>query len=145
MQATGWTFRAQSAVAAGTTSLTITKPSGTVDGDIMLMWLTHKGASYATVPAGWTNVAQNISGSTRGELYWKRASGEGASYSITGLADTALGMIASYIGGKVSGNVVDVSDSIANAAGVYTSPQVTPTVPYTLLVSSIHAGGNVTV
>ena len=145
MQSTGWTFRAQSAVATGTTSLTITKPSGTVDNDIMLMWLTHKGASYATVPAGWTPVQQNISGSTRGELLWKRASGEGANYSITGLADTACGMIASYIGGLLSGNVIDVSNSIANAAGVYTTPQVTPTIKNTLLVASIHAGANVSI
>lgn len=145
MQASGWVFRAQSAVAAGTTSLTITKPSGTADGDIMLMWLTHKGAAYATVPAGWTLIQQNLSGSTRGELYWKRASSEGANYSITGLADTALGMIASYIGGLASGNVVDVSNSIANASGVYTTPQVTPTVKNTLIVASIHAGGNVSI
>lgn len=144
-QSPGWTFRAQSAVAAGTVSLTITKPSGTVDGDIMLMWLTHKGAAYATMPAGWTLVARNISGSTRGELHWKRASGEGANYAVTGLADTALGMIASYIGGLAAGNVVDVSNSIANAAGVYTTPQVTTTATNALLVASIHAGGNVSI
>lgn len=145
MQSTGWTFRAQSAVAAGTTSLTITKPSGTVDNDIMFMWLTHKGAAYATMPAGWTLIQRNISGSTRGELHWKRASGEGANYSVTGLADTALGMIASYIGGLLVGDVVNVSNSIANAAGTYTTPQVTPTISNTLILSSVHAGGNISI
>src|SRR6185295_43144 len=111
----------------------------------MLMWLTHKGASYATVPAGWTPVQQNISGSTRGELLWKRASGEGANYSITGLADTACGMIASYIGGLLSGDIVNVSASVARAAGVYGSTPITPTIKNTLIVSSIHQGANVVV
>jgi hypothetical protein len=143
VQSPGWTFRAQSAVASGTTSLSINMPSGTSENDIMLMWLTHKGAGYATVPAGWNLVAQNISGSTRGELYWKRAgAGEAGPYSVTGLADTALGMIASYIGGLLSGTVIDVSNSIANASGTYTTPQVTTTVPNALLVSSVHVGAN---
>lgn len=121
----GWAFRA-SATATGTTSLTISKPTGTLNDDIMVMSLVHKGAGYATVPAGWTLIAQNISGSTRGEVYWKRASSEGSSYSVTGLADTAVGAILSYEGGLLSGNVVSASSSQANAAGQANYAAFTP-------------------
>src|ERR1044071_6759308 len=113
----GWAFRAQSSVASGTTSLTITKPTGTLDDDIMVMFLVHKGAGYATMPSGWTSINQNISGSTRAEVHWKRAASEGANYSITGLADTAEGFIISYEGGLLSGSPVGTVVSRANASG----------------------------
>ncbi len=106
----GWAFRS-SATATGTTSLSISKPTGTLDDDLMIMCLVHKGAGYASVPGGWTLVEQNIAGSTRGEVYWKRASSEGSSYSITGLADTAQGAILSYEGGLLSGDPVVFAES----------------------------------
>ena len=143
----GWTFRAVSAVATGTTSLTISKPTGTVDDDIMVMVLCHKGAAFATMPAGWTVVPgmQALSGATRGEMHWRRASGEGASYSVTGLADTACGVILSYDGGLLAGDVVNVAAIRANASGVTGVGSITPTVPHTLLIGAACLGGNFSV
>jgi hypothetical protein len=137
----GWGFRATSVVVNGTTGLTISKPAGTVDNDCMFMFLVHKGAGYATLPAGWTPVIQDISGSTRGELHWKRASGEGANYAITGLADTARGCIISYSGGKLTGDIVAASNSSANAAGTRTTGAITVADPHCLYLGAVAQGG----
>lgn len=134
----GPAFRAVSAVATGSTSLTITKPTGTADLDIMLMFLTHKGAGYATMPAGWTVIEQNIQGATRGELHWKRASSEGANYAVADLADTAVGFIVSYPGCKTTGSPIDVSTSRANAIGANGVASLTATIANSLLVLSAH-------
>lgn len=128
----GWARRAISSVATGTTSLTITKPTGTVDDDIMVMFLSHKGAGFATVPAGWTLIEQDVSGTIRGEMYWKRAATEGANYSVTGLADVAIGGIISYVGGLLSGNVVHLSAKRVNAIGADGVGAATPTEDNTL-------------
>lgn len=135
----GWAFRSVSAVATGTTGLTITKPAGVVDDDIMLMALSHKGAGFATVPAGWTLIEQDVEGVSgiRGELYWKRASGEGANYSITGLADSACGLISAYTGGLLAGDPVDVSVVRANASGTNGTDPFTTTVPNAIVVMMV--------
>jgi hypothetical protein len=139
---TGWAFRSVSSVATGTTSLSITKPTGTADNDLLVMCLSHKGAGYATVPAGWTLIARNISGSTRGEMYWKRAATEGSSYSITGLADTACGFIVAYQGGILNGSPVVTSASAANPSGTETAPSVTTTAYGQMVIVMVAVGAN---
>jgi hypothetical protein len=139
--APGWGIKQRSISATGTTSLSITKPNTTVDGDIMIMCLSHKGTSYATMPAGWTLVAQNISSAIRGEMYWRRASGEGASYSITGLATAAQGHIVTFTGGLTSGDIVVSAVSQANAtAPANIAPAVTTTLPHQLIFGMVAAG-----
>lgn len=139
----GVAFRAVSAVATGTTSLTIDKPAGTADNDIMIMTLSHQGAGFATVPAGWNLIQQDIQGSTRGEMYWKRASSEGANYSVTGLATAARGVIASYTGGLTVGSPV-LTSSVGKDAGSTTTgaPTISTTIPDCLLVHGLASGGN---
>jgi hypothetical protein len=111
-----WVFRAQ-ATASGTTDLTITKPTGTIDGDVMIMILAHRGAGFATLPAGWTVIEQEVSAAgARAEMAWKRASSEGANYAVADMANVAVGAILTFIGGLASGDVVSASTVRANAA-----------------------------
>lgn len=116
----GWTRRIGSggtSVASGTTSITITKPTGTVDGDILVMGLVHKGVGYATMPAGWTAIEQQISGATRVELHWKRASSEGANYTVTGAATTIRGVLNAFGGGSLATNPVSAHTHQVNVGG----------------------------
>ncbi len=65
-------------------NFTVNKAGGTVDGDIMFMFLTIYIATPPTVdsiPAGWTLVATNTTTNMRWYVYYKIASGEGASYA----------------------------------------------------------------
>lgn len=138
-------FRSQSAVATGATTLTINRPSGVVDGDFLLMVLSHKGAGFATLPGGWTLVQQDVSSSIRGEVYWKRASGEPASYNVTGMADVTLGVILAYIGVLAAGDPIDASTVRANAAGVNGTLGLTTTVPNTLLLMTVSSNDNLSI
>lgn len=141
----GWFLRSQTAATAtGTTSLSIAVPTGTTNDDILVMVLAHKGTDWAVVPAGWTLIQRDLSGATRGELYWKRASGEAGPYSITGLATVAAGAIAAYGGGLLSGDVVNVSSVRANASGTNGgSAAVTSTHARALVICGTAVGANV--
>lgn len=137
--APGWAFRSQSPVATGTTSLTITAPVGIVDDDILVLGFTHKGAGFGVVPAGFSLVERVLQGTLRTELYWKRASSESGTYSVTGLATQAIGAILAYEGGLESGQVVDVSSAQGTASGAFSAadgraPSMLVTQPHALLV-----------
>ncbi len=141
-EAPGWSFIGVSVVNQGSTSLLIAKPTGTLDGHWMYMALSHKGAGFATVPAGWTVIGQGLSGVTRGELLRKRASNEGANYSITGLATAASGVIVSYDGGPLSGNPVEVFAVTSNASGVELIDSITTTTKNAMILAMAAAGAN---
>lgn len=137
--APGWTYRGPSANAAltvGTVSLTIPIPTGVVANDILIMAFVHKGTAFATLPAGWTPIQRVVSGATRGELHWKRATGsEPTSYAVTGLADTACGTISAYVGGKLSGDIVLQAAGRANVGGTGGAPALDTTgVPGALII-----------
>jgi hypothetical protein len=88
-------FTARTETAASGSSLSspynfvVNKPTGTVNGDIMFMFLTTRAttsiATVDTVPDGWTLIAYNtvVSGTSymTWYLYYKIASGEGTSYT----------------------------------------------------------------
>lgn len=134
-QPTGWRWVATSATATGTTSLSIALPTGTVDDDILHMFLSHRGAGFATVPVGWTLIDQDVTaGGLRGEWYWKRASGEAGPYSVTDLANSAVGYIVATRGGLLTGDVVDASVSRVNLSGASGTAALTTTVANTLVI-----------
>lgn len=116
-------FRA--AATAGNSSggnLTINKPTGTLDNDIMVVVLYSEHSSTAwTLPSGWawwggaTGRANN-DGNAWIFLAWKRASGEGANYTFTH-AGTAwrIGCIASFSGALISGDPEDSTGPTGNS------------------------------
>lgn len=118
----------------------ITKPTGTVDDDILLAQIyTELNGQTVTPPAGWTSIVNidNASGTFRTAWYYKRASGEGANYTFTATgSDWIGGAIASYSGCIGSGSPIDVNGS-GNVGGSNTSAiasAVTTTVADTLIV-----------
>ncbi|MDX9956266.1 MAG: hypothetical protein RBT75_19375, partial [Anaerolineae bacterium] len=92
-------------------SLTISKPAGVQDGDIMIALLYREGSSW-TLPAGWTQLAEQAPeagcGYHRLTVAWKRASSEGASYTFTlAASDWVVGIILAFSGCAPTGNPVD--------------------------------------
>lgn len=92
--------------ANNTTSLTVNKPTGTLDGHVMIMSIgaqTNTTAADVTInaPAGWTLIdqLQDDDGTTRVKLarYWKLASGEGSNYALSISSTAALGRFSAAI------------------------------------------------
>lgn len=137
-----------SATANNAASLTIAKPTGTLDGDIMIACLSVGGGSGQTItpPAGWTLIRRdNQSTSTANASYWKLASGEGASYQFDNSPSSDIcGGIASYTGVNTTAPV-DISGGQVNSASTSaTAPSVTTTVANTMLVGHFACTGNQT-
>lgn len=146
-------LRASATGTTGSTLLTVAKPTGTVDGDVMLAQIAGRGSGTMTCtpPAGWVEVL-NQTRSTGGRLfvYRKVASAEAASYDFTlSGASSHAGAILSFSGVNTT-TPVDVFASAEGAASTdHVCPSVTTTVPNAVLVmcamtAVLTAGGSYT-
>lgn len=134
------------ASATGSQTLTIAKPTGTADGDLMIMNVIRSDTTVAT-PSGWTLKDSDTTGSNGYTyLFYKIASSEGASYSVLTLSGGnigALGAIVTLRNQKSSPfdaqskNVDTTSDATVNGSAV------TPTTaPFSLLLAFSTAVSN---
>lgn len=64
-------------------TVTVTKPTGTVDGDLLLALVATGSVGTVTTPSGWTLEQSAASGSSHAYLFSKVAVSEGASFSFT--------------------------------------------------------------
>jgi len=145
-------FRAIASTAySAKTNTTVSKPTGTVDGDIMLATLmagssVSQAATLAvTPPAGWTLLGTTVSQTQGGGgfhgafyVYWKRASSEGASYDFTHSTLTTQATVTSYSGCLASGSPVDVFSQNNGLTINSTGTGITTTVANTLLLYLAH-------
>lgn len=151
-RAPGWAERpvGSTTVTVGTTALVVPVPAGWQPTDTLFLILGHKGADWGVVPAAWTLVAREVSGTTRAEVYTRLAASEPASYTITGLATVAMGVIVPYAGGTLINPLIDVMSVRANASGTglpagtrqSMAPSITTTVPQAMLLAVVIAGSN---
>ena len=129
----------------------VTKPTGTVDGDIMLLGFLGAAAvdldvKIDTPPAGWTLIGTPVSQAETGGgffgkfwVYWKRASSEPASYDF--LHTTTMNTqatIASYSGCIPTGTPFNVFSQAAGVGPVATATSITTTIGNTKLVYTGH-------
>src|ERR1700688_2163964 len=97
-------FRAQGALATGTTALSITQPTGTATGDVLVVFIVdHAMSGTVTAPAGWT--AAGVIAGANGRFSCFTAvvgqNGLGASpWSFTGLTSRACGAMQGFSGGS---------------------------------------------
>lgn len=143
----GFAFRSVSAVATGTTALTIAAPAGIQDNDLLVLTVAHKSNSptaYLTPPSGFLLVAKGIptGGTTRGEMYYKRASSESGSYSVTGMNTVCAGYITCYEGAKTGSYVLDVANIRENASGTTGTDGVTTNYANSLVLFMVALGSN---
>ena len=123
-----------------TTSVTIAKPSGTVAGDMLVSCLASNGTKVSStgVPAGWTQIAAVLQGtSTRAFGYYKVAgASEPASYTWTLNASVAnSGGIARYSGVSATTPVDGTPQSASGTAATSgTVPGITTSAANAMLV-----------
>lgn len=129
---------------ASSTTCTVTKPAGTLDGDILYVHVKLNG-SYTTLtpPSGWTLLhSQGLGTGKEARSYWKAASSEGSSYTWT--TDTSItwaaGMI-SIIGGDTSALDAEVGSTDSSSTTTATCAGLTTTVDNTLVILSVVNGG----
>ena len=133
---------ASSGQATGAT-ITVTKPAGTITGDVMLASITVvSNTSTVSTPAGWTLLlSTNQTGTNTSRLYtfYRIAlAGEPGSYAwtITGANVGAVAAIASFSGVDISVSPIDASAGQATASSLtHTAPSVTATVAGDMLVT----------
>jgi len=121
------------------TQLIISVPSGTVNGDGLILAIAVRGGSGTTVntPAGWTQeLTQNQGTGPRLSIFRRVASSEPANYTVTwsgGSFDAAGGIYAAQ--GSDTTTLVDASGSQGNASSAsVTAPTITTTVADCLLL-----------
>lgn len=131
-------FRTGSFVSAGNASggdLTLTKPTGTADGDrvVIVVYFEPDTCAISVTGGPWESVTIANTGAFKLQLFTKIASSEPASYTISNDVAgnqwrSAAG--AAYQNGTGSGTLIDVSSTNqgdAVATGSQTAPSVTTT------------------
>lgn len=128
-------FRAAAVAANGAapTSIGVTKPSGTADGDLLLAFVVISADKTITSDPGWALLDSGATGSATGDcrhyVYWKIAAGEGASYTwgFSGGADAAAAVLA-YSGASATNPIQTAAKNLmAGSADDHTAPSVTST------------------
>jgi hypothetical protein len=125
--------------AAGSTTLSIGMPSGTVTDDVMIAIVaTRSGTGSITPPSGWTLInTTNSSTTIMSSTYYKVAgSSEAGPYDFTITSSKAAGAITSYSGVDTA-DPVNIAGAQANTAStIMSAPAVVTTVANTMLVGA---------
>lgn len=129
----------------GGTSLAPAVPSGTLDGDIMVAFVSISNTTTVLTDAtGWTFLEETLPGATqRIRSYWRRAASEPASYTWSISPSAAFGVAVSSIrdclasGTPIDGSVTENTGATATA----TATGITTANNNTMLVMGAHALG----
>lgn len=120
-------------------SVVVNKPTGTVDGDVMIAVFNHATGTTdmaLTAPAGWTVIGTaGINGDLNGKAWYKVASSEGASYTFTSsTSNDGVIMIASYSGVNTTTPINTSAQNYPAATSATCSIAVTTTAANCMLV-----------
>lgn len=130
-------FRSISTATASAANLTLSKPSGAVEGDLLVAFIASTAPPTGT-PTGWTRLTV-VSGSQRwSALFYKRMTKQDESasgWTWTSTADDTAGWLAAISGASMV-KPIDVENAQNNAASStsVTAPSVTTTVADALIV-----------
>ena len=82
---------------AGGTTIRMYKPTGTDNGDVLVMGLTLRGGTGTTIttPTGWTDMSltTTISTTLKQCFYWKLAAAEPSYWDVTITSSQASGVV----------------------------------------------------
>ena len=129
-------------------SLSLAIPNGTVNGDLLVAFLSHKnGGGDFFAPAGWTAAAEreNASGWNASKVFWKIAANEGTSVAFTTDSIDRLAGQMLRIDGHDAGDPIDAVASAHDRSSSATA-SVAPSVATSkenALVLSLHANREV--
>lgn len=130
-----------------TATLSITKPTGTTAGDVLVATVSGAGTAAISAPADWVALASTASpGATmRTQSFYRVATAaEGASYAFTATAARNMtgGIIA--LRGVSTALPVDAVEAASGASGNVLAPSVTTTAANAWVVTAASAARNTT-
>lgn len=138
----GFRSAATAANGAAPVSLTVTKPAGTVDDDVMVAFVTISAdKTIAAAPAGWTLLDERNTGTATGDcrtaVYYKVAASEGSSYvwDFSGGADAAA-VILAYEDISTDAPVNVSGYRLMGSSLTQTAPSVTPGTADTITITA---------
>lgn len=142
------TFVAAGAATLGTTttSVTITKPAGTVATHTLWAIVVNLGAAVAptTVPTDWILVDSGTISTSWVGVYWKVAGGsEPANYTWSGFTDSCTGCMIGIAGAGVTSPAVDVKRVQANTNLNGLCNSITTTAADRLIVALVGVADNI--
>lgn len=115
-----------------TSTCEIAKPTGTLDGHVMIAIIQTGGAINITAPGGWTAVDEydHTTANLTNGLYYKVASSEGASYTFTDDSASATplcGAILTFSGVDTATPINVVSDAETGGTDTVSTPSASTT------------------
>ncbi|HYE95062.1 MAG TPA: hypothetical protein VD962_02535, partial [Rubricoccaceae bacterium] len=141
--AQGIAFRGTASAWTNNTSITISKPTGVVQGDFLMAVIrTRIGAGW-NVPSGWTQLMIHTSGGTQVVFYKFAGSSEPTSYTFTATGPHRMaGGIVAY-SGVHSATPIDVYNGATGNSTSMAAPSLTTTSANTMLVAFYGINNNV--
>ena len=129
------TYESVATAAINSTSIVVTKPTGTADGDLLVAFVSGEDdAGVLSPPGGWTQIFQiDNPGNFVSGAWFRMASGEPASFTFTSTVSHAMNAGVLRYSGADAANPIDVSAAVA-AFGNPTAPSVTTTVADTVVL-----------
>lgn len=109
----------------GGTNITVNKPSGTVNGDIMVIFFATTGTGTITPPSGWTNRTSLTNGNRKYHVYTRTAASEGSTYSFSFTTTTFTSAIIYSVANATAYD--SIQTATATAASTINVPTITPT------------------
>lgn len=120
----------------GGTAIPVSKPTGTVDGDLMILAVATDEENITT-PSGWTLLQNDVNGGMA--VFYKVAASEGGSYSITISSGDGAAVIATYRNVAATSPINASGDAHTFASGaILDVPNNTSTIADGL---AVHIGG----
>ena len=135
---------ASSLGSSGTSSVTMTVPSGVVTGNVMVALVAQNTSGLPAVtgaPSGWTQVLEQDDGNSIGAaVYYRVATSSDVAGTTTYTwtfqqSARSGGLIAAFSGVSTTSPVVVSASQANSASGSYTAPSVTPGVANTMLLA----------
>jgi cellulose synthase/poly-beta-1,6-N-acetylglucosamine synthase-like glycosyltransferase/DNA-binding NarL/FixJ family response regulator len=131
--------RSRAACASGCSGGGMTRPPGTVDGDLMLAFITISPKKTPTPPAGWNFITSASEGNNVSTYaYWRlAAAGDPVGWTWTWSGSTAHSTAGISYSGVDTVTPVDTSAGASDAGGsTHTAPSVTTAVANEMIVTA---------
>lgn len=142
-------YQSSTQVTWGASPRVITKPSGTIDGDLLVLVVVHSGTSTMSTPSGFTSTGRfpsSVSNRTI-NVFWKTASSEGSSYSITTSSPDTCCFLFRIDGQETTSTVYTYNaEELANQSNPSINASITPTYDNSMLmmITSCNVAGSPT-
>lgn len=109
-------------------SVTVTKPSGTASGHLLLAFFTSNSQNCSP-PSGWTEIADDVAEVFRMQVFYKVAGGsEPANYTFSVSSDAPLICTITALSGVDQSDPIDIDPEVETQTGNHSEPYQTPSV-----------------